>query len=88
MITRSALVALMREAGVSFVEGRSRVMVDISTVSVESLQKFRDLALVYFTFKFSNPRKEVSFQKSAARETIRYYPIVEKPNGVFSNLAA
>ena len=86
MTTRSALVALLRESKIEFVEARSRLMVDISSVSLESVKQFHDLAVSFFVFKFSNPRTEVYFQRSELREAIRFYPIVQKNSDVFANL--
>ena len=85
MTTRSALVSLLDESGIDFLETRSRLMVDISSVSIESVKKFQDLAVAYFVYKFSNPRTEIYFQSSELRESIRYYPIVSKNSEAFTN---
>ena len=88
MTTKSALTALLREAGVDFVETRSRVMVDVSAISLQSVHKFSDLAIVYFVYKFSDPKTGTYFQRPEVRESIRYYDIVKRCNGVFSSMKA
>ena len=86
MTTRSALTGLLREAGVEFIEARCRVLIDISAVCLENLQKFHDLCLVYLAFKFSNPKTDDHFRPAEAHAETLHFPIVDKSNGVFSNL--
>ena len=86
MTTRSALVGLLRAAGVDFIEARCRVLVDISKVEIESLEKFNDFCLVFLAFKFSNPRTDDHFRPAEAHEAILHFPIVGRVNGVFSHL--
>ena len=86
MTTRSSLVALLIEAGVEFIELRSRVLIDISTVNLTNIKKFHDLALVFLAHKFSDPKADDHFNPLEAHGEILHYPIVETSNGVFNNL--
>ena len=86
MSTRSALLALLREAGVDYIEKRRRVLVDMSTVTVVSLEKFHDLSMVYLAHKFSDPDAVDHFKQAEAHASILHFPIVIRLNGVFANL--
>ena len=85
MTTRSALLALLREAGVPYEETRSRVMMDITAASRESVDQFHDMALIYFVFKFGKPRGPDYYERPEVRDAIRYCPIEQRVNGVFKN---
>ena len=81
-------MALLREAGIQYKEGRSRIFVDITSVSLEEVYKFHDLTVVYFAMKFGEPHGEEFYSRPEIRDSIRHYPIVQRVNGVFNDLKA
>lgn len=86
MTTRSALIGLLLEAGEEFVESRRRVLINILTVSLASLHKFYDLALVYFSSMYSDPETDDHFEPAEARGAIKHFHIVRNNNGIFTEV--
>lgn len=86
MTTRSALVGLLREAGVEFVESRRRVLINISMVSLESLHKFHDLALIFFSSMYSDPETDDHFEPAEVRGAMKHFHIAKTNNGIFTEV--